>query len=221
VPCDDECVGCKDAASTCVACIGSAGLTSSRVVATSCECPADYYSATNIATTPECLICRPECATCAEDSGVCVTCVGSAVGTLASSRVVTSSCACPDGFYSDLNQGNECIACLPGCATCSDGSSCTKCIGSVSNSLSSSRVVTSSCACPTHYYSAANLATTPECQVCSHKCDTCAGAATTCTACAASISAARSTAPACDCPTIGFFDDGVNALCGSNYFLFI
>lgn len=126
--CTPGCVTCTGAGlTTCLSC-GNNGTADFYLSGTTCgvTCPDGQYA--GAVTSHACLACTSPCAKCTVSATRCTFCTGTYF--LSGTTCVAT---CPAGFYgmasSSSATSNNCVACTPGCATCtlSGLSSCSSC----------------------------------------------------------------------------------------------
>lgn len=152
-----------------------------------CVCAPGYYLGST-----GCVACTVTlCGQCTTDITGCTACVPNAY--FVSTTDPKQGCACNTGFY---RSGSQCLACAPGCATCTNGVECATCVANSDTRLNT----TYNCICKNGTYDAG----TPICPTCAPECLTCSVSAINCTS----------------CNTTGFFDlTGTTCQCQNGYYL--
>ncbi|KRX04410.1 Insulin-like growth factor binding protein, N-terminal [Pseudocohnilembus persalinus] len=162
---------------------------SNRDIEQNCKCKDQYYDDGQLI----CQICPFPCFNC-QDVSTCLNCV-----TSDPIRNKSDFCACPDGYYDDL-QNSQCQKCKFPCQTCSSENNCLSCVHSVNE-----RIVNEMCKCPDYFYDDGDSS---ECQACLFPCLTCENASV----CYSCISSERISDNFCACPD-QYYDDGNSSKC--------
>lgn len=117
------------------------------------------------------------------------------------------TCDCIAGYYA--NSSNLCAPCGSLCTTCNSSSTCLTCKPNLNRTLDTNNFT---CGCNLGYIL---ISSTNICLLCQSTCLTCITNYTNrCGTCDNStLRSLNSTSFQCQCPTIGYFDDGINLNC--------